>query len=83
MNFRLGKVTDCENRIQRDFIEFAKAWRETKEHWADTRRDQFERERLAELGPALTRFAAEVHNFSETITKANRDLRDEESEELA
>ncbi len=76
MEFRIGRLSDCENRIRRDFVEFSRLWAETTESWSDDRRKQFERERLSTLGPSLSRFSAEMHEFCETLQKANESLRE-------
>ena len=72
----LGRLTDCENRFQRDFVEFARLWSDTKEDWADVRRDQFEREHLSSIGPSLNRLMAGLHEFTEAVNSANRALTD-------
>ena len=77
MSFNLGRIVDCENRLQRDFIEFARLWSDVKDDWADTRRDKFEHEHLSTLGPSLNRFAAAMHEFSDAIRLADRELSDD------
>lgn len=79
MPFNLGRVTDCETRIQRDFVEFARLWAAVREDWLDERRQKFEREHLSSLGPSLNRFAAALHDFSDAIRKAERSLSDDAS----
>ena len=56
MAFNLGRVIDCEGRLQRDFIEFARLWSDVKEDWLDDRCRRFEQEHLSTLGPSLSRF---------------------------
>ena len=84
MSFNLGRVTDCEGRLQRDYVEFARLWSAVREDWLDDRCRRFEQERLASLGPSLSRFAAALHEFSDAVRKADRELRDDRlpSEEL-
>lgn len=84
MSFNLGRVIDCEGRLQRDFTEFARLWSAVKEDWVDDRCRRFEQERLSTLGPSLSRFAAALHEFCDVVRKADRDLRDEQlpSDEL-
>lgn len=77
MSFPLGRITDCENRLQRDFVEFARLWADVKDDWGDARRDQFERDHLSTLGPSLNRFTASLHDFSEAVHQANRALDDQ------
>ncbi|TWT53996.1 hypothetical protein Pla22_16300 [Rubripirellula amarantea] len=76
MTFNVGRIRDCENRIQRDFVEFAQLWSAVKEDWVDSRRERFEREHLTSIGPSLSRFSASLHDFLDTIHDANRDLDD-------
>ena len=37
MSFNLGSLSDSENRIRRDFIEFSKLWLAVREDWLDER----------------------------------------------
>ncbi|KAA1261975.1 hypothetical protein LF1_45360 [Rubripirellula obstinata] len=74
--FQTGRLTDCENRFQRDFVEFSRLWSDTKTDWADARRSQFEREHLSSLGPSLSRLTAALHEFTSVIDLANRQLSD-------
>lgn len=77
MSFPLGRITDCEGRLQRDFSEFARLWTRVREDWLDDRCRQFEKDHLSTLGPSLNRFAAALHEFSDAVRKADVDLRDE------
>ena len=74
--FNTGRFYDCENRFQRDFVEFCRLWTDTKADWADSRRGQFEREHLSSVGPSLSRLTTALHEFSSAIDMANRDLDD-------
>ena len=78
MAFNLGPVTDAENRFRRDFIEFSRLWAAVKEDWRDSRCRQFELEHLSTLGPSLSRFMAAVHEFTDTVRKADRALDDDQ-----
>ena len=51
MAFQIGRVADCEGRIQRDFTEFARLWSKVREDWLDDRCRKFEQEHLSSLGP--------------------------------
>ena len=84
MSFNLGRIRDCEGRIQRDFVEFARLWSQVKEDWLDDRCRQFEQENLSTLGPSLNRFAAALHEFCDSARKADIELRDDQrpSDEL-
>lgn len=77
MSFQLGRVTDCQNRLKSDFIEFARLWAEVGEDWQDERRERFEKEHLSTLGPSLNRFSAALEDFSDAIRKADRALQDD------
>lgn len=77
MAFNLGRVTDCEGRLQRDFIEFARLWSDVKEDWLDERCRRFEQEHLSTIGPSLSRFAAALHEFSDAVRKADVALKDD------
>ncbi len=77
MSFPLGRITDCEGRLQRDFSDFARLWSRVREDWLDDRCRQFEKDHLSTLGPSLSRFAAALHEFSDAVRKADVDLRDE------
>ena len=84
MSFNLGRVTDCEGRLRRDFVEFSRLWSDVREDWLDDRCRRFEQENLSSLGPSLSRFTAALHEFSDAIRQADRELRDDRlpSEEL-
>ncbi|MGI9470006.1 MAG: hypothetical protein ACR2NZ_00650 [Rubripirellula sp.] len=84
MAFNLGRVTDCEGRIQRDFVEFARLWSQVREDWLDDRCRRFEKENLSTIGPSLSRFSASLHEFCDAVRKADIDLRDDQrpSDEL-
>jgi len=77
MSFNLGRVNDCEGRLQRDFVEFARLWSAVKEDWLDERCRRFEQEHLSSLGPSLSRFTGALHEFSESVRKADQLLRDD------
>lgn len=76
MSFSMGRLTDCEGRLQRDFSEFARLWTRVREDWRDDRCRRFEKEHLSTIGPSLNRFAAALHEFSDAVRKADADLRD-------
>ncbi len=77
MSFNLGSLSDSENRIRRDFMEFSKLWLAVGDDWLDERREKFEREHLSTLGPSLNRFSAALHQFYEAANKADRALKDD------
>ncbi len=77
MTFRLAPLTDCQDRLKRDYIEFARAWAAVKQDWSDDRCRQFEQDHLTTLGPSLNRFAAALQEFGEQIRKAESALQDE------
>ena len=77
MSFNLGRVTDCEGQLQRDFIEFSRLWSAVREDWLDDRCRRFEQEHLSSLGPSLSRFTASLHEFTDAVRQADRELRDD------
>ena len=79
MTFRLAPLYDCQERIKRDYIEFARGWSSVKENWLDDRCRQFEREHLNSLGPSLNRLNAALNEFGDTVRKAELALKDEQS----
>ncbi len=84
MSFPLGRVTDCQDRLKRDFTEFARLWSAVREDWRDDRCRQFEKQHLSSVGPSLNRLAAELREFCDAVRRADSDLRDDQraSDEL-
>ena len=78
-SFPIGRLTDCEGRLQRDFSEFARLWSRVREDWLDDRCRQFEKDHLSTMGPSLSRFAAALHEFGDAVRKADLTLRDDAS----
>ncbi len=78
MPFNLSGVTDCESRLKRDYIEFARLWSDVREDWLDDRRAQFERDHLESLGPSLNRFTTALRDFGDAVRKAERALEDDQ-----
>ena len=81
MRFNLGPLTDAENRIRRDFVDFSRLWASVKEDWRDARCRRFEQEHLSSLGPSLNRLMAALHEFTDTVRKADRVLADDRASE--
>ncbi len=77
MSHSIGRITDCEARLQRDFSEFARLWARVREDWLDDRCRQFEQDHLSTIGPSLNRFVAALNEFTDTVRKADANLRDE------
>lgn len=77
MAFNLGRVTDCQNRLQHDFIEFSRLWADVRKDWADQRREQFERDHLTTIGASLNRFSTALQDFSEAVRRAEKSLDDQ------
>ena len=77
MSIHLGRVSDCEGRIQRDFTEFARLWASVREDWLDDRCRKFEQEHLSSLGPSLSRFTGTLHEFCDVVRKADIELKDD------
>lgn len=78
MSFNLGRITDFEGRLQRDYVEFARLWADVREDWLDEQCRKFEQQHLRSLGPSLNRFTATLHEFCDAVRKAERDLRDDQ-----
>ncbi len=79
MRFNLGQTIDAENRIKRDFLDFSRLWQDVKQDWNDDRSRQFERDNLSTLGPCLSRFTAQLAEFSDAVRKAEHALRDDQA----
>ena len=77
MSFHLGRVTDGENRIRKDFIEFSRLWLQVKEDWLDERCQRYEHEHLSSIGPSLNRFTGALHEFCDSVRKAEQALKDD------
>lgn len=76
MTFKLGQIHEAEHRLRRDFVDFSRLWTAVREDWLDERREQFERQHLSSVGPALNRFSAALNTFCETVIKADGELED-------
>ena len=79
MTFRLAPLYDCQDRLKRDYIEFARAWSNAKQVWLDDRCRQFEQEHLNTLGPSLNRLRAALSEFSDAVRKAETALKDDQT----
>jgi len=77
MTARLEPLTDAQARLRSSFQTLAEVWAATKEDWRDQRRERFEREHLAPLGPSLTRLSAALDELRDVVIKAERELADE------
>ncbi len=73
---RIGALHDTENRLRRDWQEFATVWQQTAETWKDQRRREFEDQHLRELPGVLSRCNAEMNEFRETLLRAMHALSD-------
>jgi hypothetical protein len=84
MAFNLGRLTDSENRLRRDFSEFSRLWASVREDWLDERCEQYQREHLTTIGPSLNRLTATLHEFYDNVRKADHALKDDQrpSDEL-
>ncbi len=78
MPFHLGRITDFEGRLQRDYVEFARQWAAVREDWLDDQCRKFEQKHLQSLGPSLSRFTGALHEFCDAVRKAEADLRDDD-----
>ena len=68
--FNIGPLVEAQNRFRREFNDFARIWQDAKEVWKDDRAREFEQEHLSSMGPSLSRFAANLADFTEEIRKA-------------
>ena len=78
MSFNLGQITDFEGRLQRDFVDFSRSWAAVREDWLDDQCRKFEQKHLRTLGPCLSRFTSTLHEFCDSVRKAEADLRDDQ-----
>jgi len=76
MAFNLAPITECQDRLQRDFTEFARLWSAVRESWKDERCRQFEQEHLQSVGPSLNRLSTSLQDFTDVVRKAEADLAD-------
>ncbi len=78
MSFNLGRLTDNENRLRRDFVEFSRLWMAVKEDWLDDRCARFQADHLDSIGPSLNRFTGALSQFCEAVRKAEHALKDDQ-----
>jgi hypothetical protein len=76
----LGPVIDAHGQLIQSFKTFAQQWATTKESWRDSKREQFEREHLQNLGPSLARLSAAMDQWRDFVTKSDRELKDSMAE---
>lgn len=76
MSSLLGKLTDCENRYRRAWLDFSRQWTETKQQWRDTRCHRFEADHLQDLPSTLSRLDRAVTELREALRRAERELAD-------
>jgi hypothetical protein len=55
-------------------------WSDTKEHWSDQNRRDFERNHLGPLAPEVTLTLAAVQRLAEVLEEAFRECSDEEQD---
>jgi len=77
MSFNLGRITEFEGRLQRDYVEFARLWAAVREDWLDDQCRKFEQKHLHTLGPSLNRFSATLHESCDAVRQAERELKEE------
>jgi hypothetical protein len=70
-------IEDGNSRLQRSFLDFSKAWRESGDSWQDNRRNQFESRHLSTIGPSLQRLSSSLRLLADSIAKAEKELNDE------
>lgn len=76
MSSLLGRLTDCENRYRRAWMDFSRQWAQTKQDWRDLRCSRFEADHLQDLPSSLSRLDRAVSDLREALLRANRDLAD-------
>ena len=76
---RLAGLHDAENRLRRDWLAFTEVWQRTGDVWRDQRRQQFETRHLAQLPGVMSRTAAEIAHFRETLHRALQAISDDEA----
>ena len=72
----LAPVQDIVTRLQSGFGDLATSWQTTKKDWTDPVADQFEKDHLQTLGPALHRLTTELQIFQESVRAATTKLED-------
>jgi uncharacterized protein YukE len=68
-------------RIQRAAAKLKDRWQDTQAHWNDQARRDFEKNYLQPLAPQITLALAAIHELSEILKQAERDLEDEQRED--
>lgn len=69
------------SRIQRAASKLKDRWNDAKEHWNDQARYDFEKNYLQQLAPQITLTLAAIHELTEVLQKAEKDLEDEQRED--
>lgn len=77
MSFNLGRLSDGENRLRRDFVELSRLWLAVREDWLDQRCAKFENDHLTTIGPSLNRLSGSLTQFCEAVRKAEHALKDD------
>ena len=78
---KICDLTTSTGRLLRTTTQLKELWSETKEHWNDAARNEFQEKHLEELAPMLTLTMAAINRFSESVAKAEKDLIDSDREE--
>lgn len=69
---------DGGGRLQKSFSDFSKVWCNAGDAWRDDRHRQFEQQHLSTIGPSLQRFSSTLSQLSESVSRAQKELRDED-----
>lgn len=64
------------SQLQRATKQLSDKWEETKTHWDDQNRRDFEQQFLRPLLPQVTMTVAETYRLAELFAKAERDCED-------
>lgn len=63
-------------RIQRAAAQLKEKWLDTRSHWDDKARRDFEKNHLQSLPSQITMVVAAVHELAEVLEKAEKELED-------
>jgi hypothetical protein len=77
---RICDLSSSGGRLLRATTRLKDIWGDTKEHWNDANRDEFQEKHLEPLQPQLTLLTAAMGRFAEVVDKAKKELVDEARE---
>jgi hypothetical protein len=65
--------SNCRARLVALTRDLHVRWQETREHWSDAKRDEFERRFLTELFSSVEKASSALEQLDEVVTKARTD----------